>query len=81
MSVTARDLVESVTGLRQLAADLRATANQKTVPMPKGDPCVMARPEGLASGADFIDRVCDELLLLVPDVPITTLAEEEDEHG
>jgi hypothetical protein len=78
MRVTVRDLAETIAGLRRLADDLRGSAD--------GGPFegieegfVVARRSGLKSGAEFLDRVIDELLDLMPETPVQAL--EDDDHG
>jgi hypothetical protein len=77
VSVTVRDIAETISGLRGLALKLRKAAEAERVPMEGKIEAVLVRPSGLESGADFLDKVCDELLQLIPDTPIETLKEKD----
>jgi len=64
--VTQRQLAESVSDLRLVAKDLRATADGEPLQGSKGK-AVGASVRGLRSRADFLDRVAEEILTLIDD--------------
>jgi len=74
MSVTVTDLVDSITGLRAVASDLRQVSKGNQVEGIKY-PAVLASPIGLAESADYLDTVAKELMSLLPDEKVT-LSEE-----
>ena len=68
--VTQRDIVESVTGLRDTAKTIRAmiTNGQRDK---DGFVTLSIRPEALGRQADYLDQVAEELTSLVPEKPVT----------
>lgn len=69
---TIRDLAESIAGLREAAQDLRSTARcPRLRDFPEAVPATVA---GLMKTADYLERVVEELLVLLPDTPIPPLA-------
>jgi hypothetical protein len=77
MSITIRDLAETISGLRKLAARLRLAAGSERVPLTDRGEAVLVSPTGLERGAEYLDEVCEELLLLVPETPIEPIEEDE----
>jgi len=71
--LTQRDLADSISGLRLEARKLRAAGE----PDPNVENAV-GRGNAVVSGvalqrtADYLDRVADELLTLIPDQPVKT---------
>lgn len=67
--VTQRDIVESVTGLRDTAKHLRILiANGQRDN--EGFITLTIRPDALGRQADYLDQVAEELTSLVPDKPV-----------
>lgn len=64
MSVTQRQLVETVSGLRSVARDLRENADGEPIEKTKGR-AVPSSVTGLRSHADFLERAADEILQLI----------------
>ena len=62
---TQRDIAESVTGLRGVAADLYAAAQGETV-QDMEPPTVLTTVQGLTNAADFLTTVANELMELIP---------------
>lgn len=67
--ITQRDIVESVTGLRDTAKVIRSVIEAGTRDR-NGNVTVTIRPEGLMRQATYLDQVADELATLIPDEPV-----------
>lgn len=67
--ITQRDIVESVTGLRDTAKVIRSVIEAGTRDR-NGNVTVTIRPEGLMRQATYLDQVADELETLIPDEPV-----------
>lgn len=65
--LTQRDIVESVAGLREVAADL-ATAT----PSAEVSGAVIVRYSVLLNHIAYLRQVADELQTLIPDTPVKT---------
>lgn len=68
--ITQRDIVESVTGLRDTAKVIRSVIEAGTRDR-NGNVTVTIRPDGLMRQATYLDQVADELATLIPDEPVT----------
>ena len=68
--ITQRDIVESVTGLRDTAKVIRSVIDGGTRDR-KGNITVTIRPDGLLRQATYLEQVADELTSLIPDEPVT----------
>lgn len=68
--ITQRDIVESVTGLRDTAKVIRSVIAAGTRDR-NGNVTVTIRPDGLMRQATYLDQVADELATLIPDEPVT----------
>jgi len=68
--VTQRDIVESITGLRAVAKDLRRATDSPTV-KDVHPPAVPLSIQGLLMAATYIDQVADELQNLIPDEKVS----------
>ena len=67
--VTQRDIVDSVVGLRDVSATLRALlANGERDR--SGNITITVRSDALSRQADYLDQVAEELTYLVPDKPV-----------
>jgi hypothetical protein len=72
--VTQRDLVDTITGLRVTAGDLKTLAQQP--PLANMPGVVLAKTTGLLEIAQYLLTVADELLTLIPDKVIPTPPKE-----
>lgn len=68
--ITQRDIVESVTGLRDTAKVIRSMIEAGARDR-NGNVTVTIRPEALTRQASYLDQVADELATLIPDEPVT----------
>lgn len=66
MTVTQRDLAETISEMHNVARDLRETADDEPIVGTKGK-AVPASIKGLRSSADFLDQVVQELRELLDD--------------
>ena len=66
---TQHELLEIITGLRDVAETLREAAGGKPLEGYK-EPVVAAKATALVRHAGFLDQVGEDLLNLIPDVPI-----------
>lgn len=62
--VTQRDIADSVSGLRDIAKDLRSAAAQ-----PENGQ-VLVRASAMINHAAYLEQVASELLTLIPDTPV-----------
>jgi len=65
MAITQRDLVDSITGLRGIAKDLRQAVDSPTV-AGVAPPAVPLSVQGLLRHAVYLETVADELQQLIP---------------
>lgn len=72
--VKMRDLVESLAGLRNTAADLSAAAKKPTLEG-TNPPAVLVPAGYLINTSVFLDQVCDELKSLLPDSEVDKVTE------
>lgn len=68
--VTQRDIVDSITGLRAVAKDLRRATDSPTV-KDVYPPAVPLSIQGLLTTAAYLDEVADELQALIPDEKVS----------
>jgi hypothetical protein len=72
--ITQRDIVESVTGLRDTAKVIRSMIEAGSRDR-NGNVTVTIRPDGLMRQATYLDQVADELATLIPDEPVVVPAD------
>ena len=68
MSVTIRDLSETLAGIRLVSKDLMECSRGPRVG--GNEEAVIASVRGLQSHAEFLSRAAEELLQLIPNEPI-----------
>lgn len=69
--VTQRDVAESISGLRGVAADLQQAVNSNPVVQGLPPGTVLVQANVLARHARYIEGVADELLGLIPEKPVS----------
>ena len=69
MSITQRDVLETIIGLQGIATDLRKAADSSPLPDYK-KPTVPVQVAGLLNHSSYLFRVADELRQLIPDTEI-----------
>lgn len=67
--ITQLELMETITGLKDIAQALREAAKGKPLEGYK-EAVVAAKAMALVRHADYLEQVGEELLALIPDVPI-----------